>query len=118
MDEPPDDGAEPRRAYPRLSVGIDASLETLSGRQTVRLIDLSRAGAQIVLSKPETVAEGVLRWLNFDTFGMTVWQQEEDVGLRFDRLLSTHVLDQTRERAPAVVLEMAQAWVSGTLSDD
>lgn len=118
MADPPANDSEPRRAYPRLSVGIDASLETLSGRQTVRLIDLSQAGAHLVLTRPETVSEGVLRWLDFDTFGMAVWQHEDDVGLKFDRLLSERTLAETRERAPAVVLEMAQAWVSGTLSDN
>ena len=118
MADPPADGIDPRRAYPRLSVGIDANLETLSGRQTVRLIDLSQAGAHIVLTNPEVVTEGVLRWLGFDTFGITVWQDEEDVGLKFDRLLSARVFEETRQRAPAVVLEMAQAWVAGNLSDD
>jgi hypothetical protein len=118
MEDLPPDGSDPRRAYPRLHVGIDGSLETLEGRQTVRLVDLSPAGAHIVLSQPETVREGVLRWLEFDTFGMAVWQDAMDVGLKFDRLLPAHVLDETRERAPGLVLEMAQAWVSGSLHDD
>ncbi|HYD23859.1 MAG TPA: PilZ domain-containing protein [Croceibacterium sp.] len=120
MTDPPsdDDGVDPRRAYSRLRVGIDASLDTLDGRQKVRLIDLSRAGAHVVLSQPETIREGVLRWLRFDTFGIAMWQAEDDVGLKFDRLLPLRVLDETRERAPAVVLEMAQAWVTGNLADD
>lgn len=118
MAEPPDDGSDPRRAHSRLHLGIDAYLDTLEGRQKVRLIDLSQAGAHLVLSTPETVKEGVLRWLDFDTFGITAWQREDDVGFKFDRLLPPHVLKETRERAPAVVLEMAQAWVSGTLYDD
>jgi hypothetical protein len=120
MADPPSDdgGLDPRRAYSRLRVGIDAYLDTLDGRQKVRLIDLSQAGAHLVLSKPEVVKEGVLSWLRFDTFGIAMWQSEEDVGLKFDRLLPLHVLKETRERAPAVVLEMAQAWVSGSLADD
>ena len=119
MEDSPSDGEpDSRRAYSRLRVGIDAYLDTLDGRQKVRLIDLSQAGAHLVLSKPETVREGVLRWLQFDTFGIAMWQQEDDVGLKFDRLLPPLVLDETRERAPAVVLEMAQAWVAGNLSDN
>ena len=118
MTDPPADGFDPRRAYPRLSVGIDAYLDTLEGRQKVRLIDLSQAGAHIVLSNPEVVKEGVLRWLGFDTFGIATWQEAEDVGLKFDRLLPPRYIDETRVRAPAVVLEMAQAWVSGSLSDN
>jgi hypothetical protein len=118
MADPLSDDAEPRRAYSRLNVGIDAFLDTLDGRQRVRLVDLSPAGAHVVLSKSETIKEGVLTWLRFDTFGIAVWQDEDDVGLKFDRLLPPHVLDETRQRAPAVVLEMAQAWVSGSLADD
>ena len=116
MTDRPEPEPEPRREYPRLSVGIDAFLDTLDGRQRVRLIDLSQAGAHLVLSKPESVKEGVLRWLQFDTFGISVWQNEDDVGLKFDRLLPPHVLRETRERAPQVVLEMAQAWVTGAIS--
>jgi hypothetical protein len=118
MADPLSDDGEPRRAYSRLNVGIDAFLDTLDGRQRVRLVDLSQAGAHVVLSRPETVKEGVLTWLRFDTFGITMWQDEENVGLKFDRLLPAHILAETRERAPAVVLEMAQAWVSGSLADD
>ena len=118
MADPPADGADPRRAHSRLPLGIDAYLDTLDGRQRVRLMDLSQAGAHIVLSRPEVVKEGVLTWLRFDTFGITMWQQEEDIGFKFDRLLPPHVMQETRERAPSVVLEMAQAWVSGSLSDD
>jgi len=118
MEQLPPGGSEPRRAYPRLHVGIDGSLETLEGRQTARVVDLSPAGAHLVLSQPEAIHEGVLRWLGFDTFGMAVWQEGEDVGLKFDRLLPAHVLDETRERAPGLVLEMAQAWVSGNLHDN
>ena len=118
MADPPDDGLDPRRAYSRLRVGIDAYLDTLDGRQKVRLIDLSQAGAHVVLSHPEAIKEAVLTWLGFDTFGIAVWQSEQDVGLTFDCLLPARVIDETRERAPAVVLEMAQAWVSGSLHDD
>jgi hypothetical protein len=118
MADPPADGADPRRAHSRLPLGIDAYLDTLDGRQKVRLVDMSQAGAHIVLSKSEPVKEGVLRWLRFDMFGIAMWQRDDDVGLKFDRILPPHVLDETRERAPSLVLEMAQEWVSGSLSDD
>jgi len=118
MADPPTDGPEPRRAHSRLHVEIEASFETLEGRQKVCLVDLSRAGAHMVLSKPEAISEGVLRWLEFDTFAMAVWQEDDDVGLKFDRLLPPHAFEETRRRAPSLVLEMAQAWVSGDLADD
>ena len=113
----PADGPDPRRAYSRLPVGIDAYFDTLEGRQRVCLVDLSLAGAHIALSKPEAIREGVLRWLRFDTFGIAIWQHDDDVGLRFDRLLPPHFLEETRLRAPSIVLDMAQAWVSGSLPD-
>ena len=118
MSNLPPDGSDPRRAYSRLHVGIDGTLETLEGRQAVRVVDLSPSGAHLVLSQPAKIREGVLRWLNFDNFGMTMWQDDEDVGLKFDRLLPEHILDETRARAPGLVLELAQAWVAGSLHDD
>jgi hypothetical protein len=114
----PIDGLDPRRAYARLELGIEAWFDTLDGRQGVRLIDLSQAGAHLLLSRPEPVREGVLSWLRFDTFAVVAWQREEHVGLEFDRLLPLPVMIETRHRAPDVVRETAEAWVSGTLSDN
>ena len=117
MEQQPPDGLDPRRAYPRLHVEIDAYLDTLDGRQKVSLVDLSQAGAHIALSEPQAVKEGVLSWLGFDTFAMAAWQNEDEVGLQFDRLLPLHYMVQTRQRAPTLVLDMAQAWVTGDLRD-
>jgi hypothetical protein len=117
MADPPSDGTDPRRAYSRLHVGIDAYLDTLEGRQRVSLVDLSQAGAQVTLSQPEHVKEGVLSWLGFDTFAIAVWQNENEVGLQFDKLLPISYIVETRKRAPSLVLEMAQAWVTGGLPD-
>lgn len=117
MTDPPAEGPDPRRAHSRLQVGIDASLETLDGRQTVRLIDLSQVGAHLRLGQPDGVREGVLRWLGFETFGIAMWQNEDEVGLKFDEVLSPEVIRETRDRAPSIVLEIAQAWVSGALPD-
>ena len=115
---------EPRRALPRLALGIGAYFDTLDGRQKVRLMDLSQAGAQVILSSPEPIGEGVLRWLRFDTYAVAVWQDEQRLGLEFDRLLPVQFLVETRLRAPSVVreemmhTEMARAWVAGNVSDD
>jgi hypothetical protein len=109
----PVDGLDPRRAYARLELGLEAHFDTLDGRQSVRLVDLSQAGAHLVLSDPAPVSEGVLSWLRFDTFGVVVWQNEEHIGLQFDRLVPLPQLIETRHRAPSIVLEMAQDWVAG-----
>ena len=109
----PIDGLDPRRAYARLELGLEAHFDTLDGRQAVRLVDLSQAGAHVILSEPVPLSEGVLSWLRFDTFGVVVWQNEEHIGLEFDRLVPLPQLVETRLRAPSIVLEAAQAWVSG-----
>jgi hypothetical protein len=111
-------GPDPRRAAPRLQLGIGARFDTLDGRQDVRLIDLSQGGAHVILSRPDPVREGVLAWIGFDSYAAVAWQRDNHVGLEFDRPLPLSCLVETRRRAPSVVREAAQAWVDGTLSDD
>ena len=108
----------PRRAYSRLRLGISARLETLDGRQRVRLIDLSQGGAHVIMSKPGRLQQAVLTWLRFETFGTVAWQEGQHVGLHFDKLLPLTVLVETRLQAPTVVrdeaYETAREWVEGT----
>lgn len=119
-----DDGVDGRRNFARLRVGIAARFDTLDGTQKVRLVDLSQGGAHIILSKPGEPAAGLLTWLDFEAFGETAWREGEDLGLKFERLLPLSCLVATRKRAPSVVRaeelgeDLAQAWVSGELSDD
>jgi hypothetical protein len=100
-----------------LALGISAQLETLDGRQRVRLIDLSQGGAHVIMSKPGQVQQAVLTWLRFETFGTVAWQDEEHIGLHFDKLLPLPVLVETRLQAPTVVrdeaYEIAREWVTG-----
>lgn len=100
---------EPRRSFSRLQVGILARLDMLSGWQRVRLLDLSQGGAHMLLSRPEPIGEGVLKWLNFDVYGTVAWQEEEHVGMKFAGLLPLHYLVETRHRAPSVVREEAMS---------
>lgn len=117
-DSPVHDGRAPRRAFPRLQLGISAQLETLEGRQRVRLMDLSQGGARIVLSKPGDIKEGMLTWIRFETFGIVAWEDEQYVGLEFDKPLPLAVLVETRQRAPSVVREeeerIAREFVEGS----
>ncbi len=117
-------GADSRRSFLRLRVGIGARFETLAGSQAVRLIDLSQGGAQIILSRPEEAGAGVLTWLTFESFAELAWQEESHIGLRFERVVAPACLAETRRRAPSVVREeesgtkLAQAWASGEISDN
>ena len=115
-----DQAQVPRRAHLRLQLGISAQLETLDGRQRVRLIDLSQGGAHVILSKPGRLQQAVLTWLRFETFGAVVWREDVHIGLKFDKLLPLAVLVETRQRAPSVVRDEAEAaareWVAGTFN--
>jgi len=117
---PVHDDQAPRRAYSRLRLGISARLETLEGRQRVRLIDLSQGGAHVVVSQTGDIRQAVLTWLNFETFGTVAWTEGPHIGLKFDRSLPLGVLVETRQRAPSVVKEEAMGaqlaardWVAG-----
>lgn len=94
-----------RRRHVRLRLGIPARFQTLDGRIEVRLANLSQSGARVVLSNPMKVAEGVLEWLDYDTFAVQVWQEGEEVGLEFDRALPREWLRATHAAAPEVVRE-------------
>jgi hypothetical protein len=120
MDPPERQDQAPRRAFSRLRLGITAQLETLDGRQRVRLIDLSQGGAHVILSQAGDIRQAVLTWLRFETFGTVVWREGVHIGLKFDKLLPLAVLVETRQRAPSVVREeamgaqqAAREWVAG-----
>lgn len=119
-DMPVDQGQAPRRVHLRLQLGMPARLETLDGRQRVRLIDLSQGGAHVIANQDSDFHEAVLTWLRFETFGSVVWREGRDVGLEFDKLLPLGVLVETRLRAPTVVREeeeqAAREWVAGTFN--
>ena len=119
-DLPDDHGQAPRRVHLRLQLGMPAQLETLDGRQRVRLLDLSQGGAHVVLGQESDFHEAVLTWLRFEMFGMVVWREGLDVGLEFDKLIPLGVLVETRLSAPTVVREeeerAAREWVSGTFN--
>ena len=110
----------PRRGYSRLRLGIAARLETIAGKQSVRLIDLSQTGARLILSQPGDARDAVLTWLGFEAFGSVIWREGDQVGMHVDDLVPTAQLLETRRRAPSVVraeeLEpraAAREWVAG-----
>lgn len=106
-----------RRRHVRLRLGIPARFLTLDERFEVRLINLSQSGARVMLPGSGTVSEGVLEWLEYDTFAVAVWQEGEELGVEFDRPLPPQWLRATHAAAPDVVLEeeigAARDFVSG-----
>ena len=122
FDSPDNQGPNSRRSYSRLSLGIAARLETLDGREDVRLMDLSQGGAHVFRDDPEPIKAGVLTWLRFEAFGEVVWEEEGHIGLKFEKLLPLSCLVETRQRAPSVVRDESMAgelaardWVAGKL---
>lgn len=120
-DSPDDQGQAPRRAYSRLRLGISAQLETLDGRQRIRLMDLSQGGAHVIVSQQGDIRQAVLTWMHFETFATVAWHDGANLGLKFDKLLPLAVLVETRHRAPSVVSneamsaeQAAREWVAGT----
>ena len=113
-----------RRRFARLNVGIGARFTTLAGEQPVRLVNLSQKGAKLILSAPGDAGAGVLTWLDFETFGELAWQEEDTIGIVFDKLLTPGCMAQTRLRAPSIVREeesgakLAQAWIAGEIGDN
>ena len=115
-----DPGQAARRAHMRLQLGITARLETLDGRQQVRLMDLSQGGAHVILSQEGNVRQAVLTWLRFEIFGAVAWHDGARIGLEFDKQLPLGVLVETRLCAPSAVREeeeqAAREWVGGTFT--
>ena len=77
----------PRREYSRLRLGIAARLETVTGKQSVRLTDLSQNGARLILSQPADIRDAVLTWLGFEAFGSIIWREGDQAGMHFDELV-------------------------------
>lgn len=90
----------PRRAFPRLRLGIPARLLSLDGQQRVTLVDLSQSGARVVLDSTSRISGGLLRWLGFEAFGDPAWQVGDELALHFDEPIKPTWLFETRKLAP------------------
>lgn len=89
-----------RRRDSRLRVELPARLLTLTANVRASLCDLSQSGARLRHEGPlDRGEEGVLRWLEFETFGQIVWSRGGFAGLEFDGLLAPAILLETRDRA-------------------
>lgn len=113
-----------RRDHQRLRLRLPAEMIVLAGTQPVLLLDLSQSGARLAIRSAPRFKQGYLRWLEFETFGETVWVEGNMFGLRFDEELAADILLRTRALAPDEwqrqsdeqsdeVLEYARAWATG-----
>lgn len=91
------DITKPRRCESRLRTDLPAQLITLSGAPRVSLRDLSRKGARLHCGDPLAIgSEGVLTWLDFETFGTIVWSSHPHAGMAFDEPLADDIVLRTR----------------------
>ncbi|MDJ0978644.1 MAG: PilZ domain-containing protein [Erythrobacter sp.] len=122
----PDADEEPlanvgRRRAARLRLSIPAKLVTLSETRRCVLLDISRTGAQINLSRPLGVGEaGLLQFADYELFVSAIRAATGRNGLEFDaqiadedvleirRFADTFELDQRR-----ALLREAQQWATG-----
>jgi len=92
-----------RRDEPRAYLLLPASVEALSGRNSVNLLDVSRTGARIEgAALPEAGKDVVLRCGEIDTLGTVAWNRGGQCGVHFDEPISRTNLIALRSAAMAV----------------
>jgi len=111
-----------RRSNPRAHVILPATVDALSGRQTIRLLDISCEGARLQgTGLPANGKEVILKCGSVDAFGTIVWAVEGRCGVHFDEPLGLAELAALRDIAVAaersgVTTEEQQAiadWENG-----
>ena len=102
---------------PRRRMAFKGTFETVAGRGTVAVRNISCTGAMIEgEGMPARGRDIVLRAEGMELFGVVVWSDGWRCGLRFDEPLSpTEVLELHRitpERVRAAELNEAARWLS------
>ena len=88
-----------RRRDSRLRLSVPGRLITLTGTHKISLRDISQSGAKLVIpAEVKQGEDGVLEWLDFETFGTIVWTEKGIAGMAFDDPLPTPVLLTTRAK--------------------
>ena len=112
-----------RRSEARLRVRLAARLVGLDGSTRPVLADLSISGARLAgdLGDLRVGGEAVLLWDRFEAFGVIVWREPGQCGMRFcepiarAELIATRALDD-RARLPSereLTRQAAQQFVFG-----
>jgi PilZ domain-containing protein len=111
-----------RRDSPRAHIVLPATVDALSGRQHISLLDISRTGACLEgKDLPVVGKDVVLKTGEVDTFGSIIWAIDGRCGISFDEPISTKELMALRQAAASseqsgTTWEERQAtadWMSG-----
>ena len=106
-----------RRSEPRAYIVLPASAEALSGHRQVRLVDVSRTGAQLEGSGlPDVGKDIVFKCAGLDTFATITWADSDRRGVQFDEPISVRDLIELRRLAETIDPDEAEAaadWANG-----
>jgi hypothetical protein len=86
-----------RRLQPRAPILLSGSVDAVSGRKQVSLLEVSLEGARLEgADLPAARREVVLKCGPVDAFGTIIWATASRRGIRFDRPISVGELIQLR----------------------
>lgn len=91
-----------RRGDPRADIVLPASIDALSGRRRINLLDISSLGACLEGANLPTIGrEVILKCGSIDAFGTVAWVQGARCGVRFDQPINAGTLMALRRVASA-----------------
>ena len=114
-----------RRAKGRLRLGLEGTLDMVSGAVRCEIVDLSNGGARLSLPQPPRVGSWCVLVLDkVEAFGQVVWRRDRLCGLQFEQPISDAILLEFLQRCdellkaqlarePTERLEFARSWVNG-----
>ncbi|WP_237219957.1 PilZ domain-containing protein [Sphingomonas arenae] len=89
-----------RRAAVRKAVHLPSTVLGIASSKTATLLDVSKAGAQLLISSmPPDGKDVLLRIAGIERVGRVVWRDDEKFGIEFDEPLSGLELYQVQELA-------------------
>ena len=92
-----------RRAQPRAPILLSGSVDALSGRKRVSLLEVSLEGGRLEgADLPPVGRDVVLKCGPVDAFGTVIWATSNRLGVQFDRPISARELIALRDASVSV----------------
>jgi hypothetical protein len=94
-----------RRALPRAPILLSGSVDAVSGRKRISLLEVSLDGARLQgADLPPAGRDIVLKCGPVDAFGTVIWATSNRRGIRFDQPIGTHELLTLRDQSVSAEL--------------